>query len=40
MLAIIENKCDMKYIQILPVTKKGASENIGEGFHYEEIYST
>ena len=39
MLQIIENKWDMKYSQILPVPTEGATENIGEGFNYEEIYS-
>ena len=35
----MENKWDMKYIQILPVPTEGVTENIGEGFHYYEIYS-
>ena len=39
MLAIIENRWDVKYIQILPVSTVGATENIGEGFDYEEICS-
>ena len=32
MLAIIENRWDVKYIQILPVSTVGATENIGEVF--------
>ena len=31
---IIENKWDVKYIQILPAPTEGATENIGEGFHF------
>ena len=34
---MIENKWDIKFIQILPTPTKGATENIGEGFHYQEI---
>ena len=34
MLAIIENKWDLKYIQILPAKTEGATENIGEVLHY------
>ena len=30
---IIENKWDVKYIQILPSPTEGATENIGEGLH-------
>ena len=30
MLAIIENKSGIKYIQILPVQTEGATKNIGE----------
>ena len=30
---IIENKWDVKYIQILPAPTEGATENIGEGLH-------
>ena len=33
MLAILENKWDIKYIQALPAPREGASENIGEGLH-------
>ena len=31
---MIENKWDVKYIQILPAPTEGATENIGECFHY------
>ena len=34
MLAIIENKWDIKYTQILTVLTEGTTENIGEGLHY------
>ena len=30
---------DIKYFQILPDSTEGATENIGEGLHYEEVYS-
>ena len=33
MLAIIENKWDVKYIQILTVPTEGRMENIGEVLH-------
>ena len=33
LLAILENKWDIKYIQTLPAPREGASENIGEGLH-------
>ena len=33
MLAIIENKWDVKYIQILTVPTEGAMENIAEVLH-------
>ena len=33
MLAILENKWDIKYIQALPTPREGASENIGEDLH-------
>ena len=39
MLAILENKWDIKYIQTSPAPREGATENIGEGLHYKEIYS-
>ena len=39
MLAIIENKWDIKYIQILPAPTEGATENIGDGLNFLEIYS-
>ena len=29
----------MKYIQILPAPTEGATEKIGEGLHFLEIYS-
>ena len=32
---MVENKDDKKYIQILPCPTEGATENIGEGFHYK-----
>ena len=31
---MIENKWDIKYLQILPAPTESATENIGEGFHY------
>ena len=34
-----ESKWDMKYLQILPAPTESATENIGEGLHYYEIYS-
>ena len=37
MLATIENKWDLKYIQILPGPNEGATDNIGEGLHYYEL---
>ena len=30
----MENKWDMKYIQILPVPTEGVTENIGEGLFF------
>ena len=39
MLAIIESKSDIKYIQMLTAATEGATENIEEGLHYWEIYS-
>ena len=30
----MENKWDIKYIQILPVPTEGATKNIGEGLQY------
>ena len=33
MLAIIENKWDIKYVQILTVPIEGVMENIGKVFH-------
>ena len=33
MLAIKENKWDIKYIKILPTPTEGATKNIGEGLH-------
>ena len=33
MLAIKENKWDIKYTQILPAPREGATENVGEGVH-------
>ena len=33
-MAIIKNKWDIKYIQILPAPRGSAMENIEEGFHY------
>ena len=32
-MAIIENKWDIKYIQTLPASIEGSTENIGEGFY-------
>ena len=29
----IENKWDIKYIQTLPASIEGSTENVGEGFH-------
>ena len=37
MLAIIENKWDVKCIQILTVATEDVAENIREGLHYLEI---
>ena len=34
LLGIIENKWDIKYIQILPVPREGATENVVEGLRY------
>ena len=34
-----KNKWDVKYIQMLTAPTEGATENIGEGLHYLEIYS-
>ena len=31
---MIENKCHIKYIQMLLPSTEGATENIGEGLHY------
>ena len=39
MLAIIENKWDVKYIQILPGATGDVMENIGEDLYYQENYS-
>ena len=39
MLAIIENKWGIKYIQILPAPTEVSTENIGEGLRFLEIYS-
>ena len=44
-MALIENKWDVKYIQMLTAPTEGATENIGErssleDLHYLEIYST
>ena len=36
MLTIIENKWDIKYIQILPEPTVGATENIGEGLLFSK----
>ena len=33
MLALIENKWDVEYIQMLTASTEGATENIGEGLH-------
>ena len=32
---MVENKDDKKYIQMLPASTDGATENNGEGFHYK-----
>ena len=34
LMAIKENKLDIKYIQIFLVPTEGAAENIGKGLHY------
>ena len=37
MLTLIENKWDIKYIQILPGIIEGATENNGEGLHSKKF---
>ena len=37
MLAILENKWDIKHIQRLPAPRESATENIEEGLHYKKI---
>ena len=32
--AIMENKWDIKYTEILPATTEGAVDNTGKNFHY------
>ena len=39
MLAIIENKWDLKYTQILPAPTEGAMEKIVEGLH-QKVFIT
>ena len=34
LVAIKENKWDVKYIEILPAPTEGATKYIGEGLHY------
>ena len=38
-MAIMENKWDIKYIQMLPAPTKVATEDIAKGLHFYEIYS-